>query len=299
MKKYLIRRIGWVFDDDWFNYDGEHSIEGVYNTESEVRERHEYLSHIYFLSQSFMSRPFQLNYDHTTNGDKFVDRDLLAQLVAKCINVDIDEIYSPRKGFIWRNEEQYLSKLSRVQVMDILTKLRLSFFNIIEIDTQSYYLYTFKRNPQIWSSILEYEYYTNPNDYYNFYDDSDSDRLRIVNSKLECYYYATRQGHEPITWRLCEKELIIGSLDKLSDTPNLLSQLIQNCMNLDYNNERQIIVFSKEVTAKELMMLDAVLSEPILIVEKLSLDTIVLESESNTFIHKEINRKYNLHERKS
>jgi len=32
MKKYIVRNIAWIFDDDWYNFDGEINLEGIYDS---------------------------------------------------------------------------------------------------------------------------------------------------------------------------------------------------------------------------------------------------------------------------
>ena len=127
MSYFIVRKVGWVFDDDWYNYDGDHDVEGVYHSEKEAKDRVNLLNHIYFLYWGFMSRPFQVKYNAQRQYE-FVSRDELAVLVSKYLEVEISELYNPKKGFIWRNESEYLRKLSREQVSNICSKININFF---------------------------------------------------------------------------------------------------------------------------------------------------------------------------
>jgi len=285
MYKYVVRAIGWVFDDDWYNYDGEHGIEGVYDSKAAAIARIDYLNHVHFLGRVFERRPLQLNYNYSLNDDKFIDRDLLLDLIAKKLGVKKQELSDAKRGFIWE-DISYLKKLSEKQVKDILEKLELSFFTYVELSSNNAHLYKFKRNSDLWSKYYEESYYGAPNDYYYFFDDRDDDHLRFVNTKLDCYYYAVSQAHDPITWQLSNDKIISGSIEELSTTPTLLSQVL--------NNSPNIKVFSKAVTPKEIMALDAVLTKPILIIEPVEIDALPIYNAEKNYFYKEIKKIYNL-----
>lgn len=293
MQKYIVRSIGWVFDDDWHNYDGEHDVEGIYATEIEAIKRVDYLNYIYFLGNIDKGRPFQLNYNYSSNGEEFLNRDLLVDLIAKHLGIKKELLF--KEGRFTRSyEENYLSKLSEKQVKDILLTLKLSFFTYVEFKFDNYHLYKFKRNPDIWHKQFESSLESNPHYYYYFFDYRDSDKIRLVNTKLECYYYAANHDDDSITWQLSSEKMILGTIEELSATPELLIQVIKNSPNISINNINQSIVFSKEVTPQEIMSLDATLTKPILIIEKVPIDELPLFDVTKTYTFKEVKRKYGL-----
>lgn len=295
MKKYLVRSIGWVFDDDWYNYDGEHDIEGFYDSKDEAIKRVDYLNHRHFLARIFISRPYQLTYNYSLRGEEFMDKNLLAELIAQKIEVEKEEIYNPKKGFIWRNEVEYLNKLSEKQVKEILKALKMTFFKLFEFNAEGEIsLYQFKRNPDLWNRFVENSDYSNPDDYYIFFDDRDADKVRLVSTIRECYYYAINQHYDSITWGLTSEHLICGALKELSYTPELLTQIIKNSTNIKYDPENKLVIFSKDITSEEIMSLDSVLIKPILLIEKVHIDSLPIQQELNSYIYNEIKRKYNI-----
>lgn len=292
MKKYVIRSIGWVFDDDWYNYDGPHEIAGVYDHESDAIERVDELNHRHFLSRVFISRRFQLNYGTSSGKEQFLDRNLLAKLIAKNIGVDVQSIYDPQYGFIWRDEIRYLKKLRTAQVKEILETIGLTFFTYVELSEENYFFYKVKRNPILWHRHMEEEGYGNPEHYYYLFDDRDADKHRLVSTRLEGYFYAVKQEYDPITWKLSQGNMISGSLEDLSKTPNLLEQIVKISENIAYDDSKQTMVFNKAVTPEELMSLDALLLHPILLLEKIPVASLSVYDEENTYLSKEIKKKY-------
>jgi len=292
MKKYMVRRIGWVFDDDWYNYDGNHDVESIYESEEEAISRVNALNHIYFLHMGFESRPFQINFEES-KVDEFVSRDKLAELVSSYLEIDMSEIYNPRKGFIWRDQSLYLSKLSTIQISEILNKINLRFFKHYTIESDKCFLFSFMRNPNKWHIYVDE--FTSPEEYYHFFDDRDMDNnYRIVNSKLECYYYAINQEYNSITRKLNEEIFYEGEIDTITKTPDLLFSILEQCPNVHFDREYMYLAFSKNVTPNELMQIDSVLIDPILLIKEVPITASILMNESKSSIYKEIISKYKI-----
>ncbi|MDF1695321.1 MAG: hypothetical protein P1U56_05790 [Saprospiraceae bacterium] len=295
MKKYIIRQKGWVFDDDTYNYDGHHDLIGIYDTKEEAMEKVDHFNHVFFLSSAFLRNRYQRNYNYSLNGDSYVKSDNLAALVAKALDVNLDEIYPPRNSLFMKDPEKYLSKLTSAQVKAILLELDFSFFTCIELEKEVDYLFKIKRNPALWKEHEDLSYYSDPDDFYYFDDDRDSDKHRIVKTKFDCYYYAIFDDSYYIIYELNRDKLLKGPIQHLSDTPALLSQIIENCPAIQYNVEDEVIEFTKEITPVELMSLDAVLSTPILLCEKIKITDIPLLNITNSYVYKEASKKYDLH----
>jgi len=292
MKRYLVRRIGWVFDDDWYNYDGNHDVDSVYETEAEAISRVNFLNHICFIHMGFQSRPFQVNFEESKK-DQFVKRDKLAELVATYLKIDITEIYNPRRGFTWSDQYVYLNKLSTTQITEILDQIGLSFYNHYAIERDKYFLYTFMRNPQIWSKYMDE--FDKPKYYYPFYDDRDLDNnFRIANSKIECYYYAINQRHNSITYQLSNETFYKGELNTLTKTPDLLLSILDQCPNVHFDLEKSCLVFAKTITPNELMQIDAVLIDPVLLTEEKPITDSIFKNESRNKLYSKIASKYKI-----
>jgi len=292
MKNYIVRRIGWVFDDDWYNFDGNHDIESIYKTEKEAISRVDHLNHIYFIHMGFTSRPFQLNFNHTKK-DEFVSRDNLANLISSNLKIDLAEIYNPRKGFIWKDRFSYLSKLNTKQISKILKEVNLSFFKYYEFNSDNLVLHTFIRNPKLWAKYVDE--FTPADEFYSFYDDRDmNDNFRIANTRLECYYYAIEDDYNSIKRKLNEETFYSGELKKISNSPDLLNSIIEQSPNITYNTSKSQLAFDKNVTANELMLLDSVLNDPILLLKEIPVTKSIFKNEEGRSFYQEIKDKYKI-----
>ena len=99
MKKYIIRSIGWIFDDDWYNFDGDHDVVGIYDSKEEAENKVDELNHIYFLDQRFLTRSLQISYIQNEANYSLVHENKIASMISKFINVDLDHIYQNGRGF--------------------------------------------------------------------------------------------------------------------------------------------------------------------------------------------------------
>lgn len=272
MKKYMIRSVGWIFDDDWYNYDGEHDIEGVYDSKEEANERCQKLNSTFFLYYFEVLYKYQINLPGPGLDDlEFVDVSWIAEYLVKELNINKEDIWDRRISRL-RANRMVLSQLNLQQIESILQYTNLTFFKIFEFNSEELFLLEFKRNEAIWGRFYDKDYHGLAEHYYYFYDDRDQDQKRVVSSIIDCYQYALCDLHASIESHLLSEIKIRGTLRELSKTPQLLQTVLTSCMQIDYLEDEQRIVFKSPLVPEELMRLDAVLKQPILLWEKIPIN---------------------------
>lgn len=294
MKQYLIRSIGWVFDDDWYNNDGEHDIiEGTYNSLEEAKKKCNHLNYVYFLNYFDYLNKFQLDFSYNSyERPNFVNLDLIASLMAKELELKKDRIFN-KKSKTLNIDKKDLKRITAEQVDAILSKAGFRFFKILEVDSSELFFYYFKRNPEIWEFLYNQSYYLDPpDDFYYFFDDRDlNNNKRLANSIRDCYYYALKDNRTDFLLGLINLTVIKGEFNDLSELPNLLKNIIDNSPNIDY--QRGEVIFTKEITVEELVKLDSVLKKPLLITEKVSIEQIK-KIRIDNFLQRWINKEFGL-----
>lgn len=273
MKKFVIRHIGWIFDDDWYNFDKESSIQGVYNSKEEAIKKKRSLDYESFLSHSFYLHQYQYNYNWQKEEAKFIDVQKIAIYLSKKLNVHKHQIID-RKSNQFKNHNNILSKTTEDHVAEILNITNLEFFRIIEFDSEDIFFYYTKKNPDLWESKFDPYSYNNLDHFYYYVDESFVSNKRISKTIKECYEIAITDTSEGIVYKLIQYSPIQGDLDELSNTPSILESIIEQSKNISYDSDKKIILFKKELTADELMALDAVLIHPVLSPEKVSIDSL-------------------------
>ncbi len=274
MKKYGIRPVGWVFDDDWYNYDGEYEIEELFSTREEAEKRiDEHNQKILLSGWVFTSRSFQLTYSQAEPDIVFVGKSELGKKLAEILDIEVERVYNPKSGFTREMTDTYVKQLSPKQITSALTELGLSFYKLVsfESETQAFY-YHFRRNKNLWLKHFDETYHFTEDDYLSFKDDSPMEGNRIALTKKECYYFAVNDPYDPISRQLATFDLLTGSLEELSDTPDLLKSVISNAEHIHYNADKKLIEFDYKVSHESLMALDQVLKEPLIILEKIKLE---------------------------
>lgn len=280
MKKYVIRSIGWVFDDDWYNFDGEHDIEGIYESEEEAYEKCIKLNSIFFLYHFERLGSYQVNLPGPNlKNVEFVNISWIADYIAEELSFNREEIWGTRTGRL-KGNQQVLSHLNQKQIEVILKHTGLSFFKIYEFNSEEPFLFEFKRNEMIWDVLYDENEDGPPEHFYYFHDDRDHDQKRAVTSIIECYEFALFSPFSSFEHDLTSRITVKGSLQELSRTPNLLKTVLSTCKQIIYHEEERRLVFKSPSAPEELMRLDAVLIQPILIWEKISIDHIQKVSSS-------------------
>lgn len=295
VKKYIIRNIGWFYDDEQYNFDGEQRVEAIYERKSEALNRVDELNHMYFMALVFINTVFQSLYTNYEGSEEHINRDRLARLIADAIDVDVDTFYSPRKGFFLKNDGPYKELLTKKHVKEILAQLKFKFFICSEVEEGNIAFYKFKRNPEVWSPVLIRDQYMTPEELYDYYYNEEGSELRLVRTKAECYFYALNSW-DPIRYELNHDKLISGTYEALSTTPDLLAQVIKNSPHIAYDETGKYLVFHKEVTPEEVMSLDSVLKHPILIIEEHILDEKSITNKSDDYYYKALRKKFSVPE---
>lgn len=275
MKKYVIRSIGWVYDDDWYNYDGAHDIEGVYDSREEAEARCQRLNANYLLAYFPYLRRYQLKFGYgSARNPEFVDNTKMALFLAKELGVHPHQFIDRRTKQISVARNIIDELKSRPALVAQAMKLGgLHFFKLFEFEEDHLYLFHFKKNPEVWRKLYEAKFsnlYPDPNFFYYYYDEREADHRRAVQTIKECYEYAVTYEHHPIGWQLQLSTLITGTLAELSPTPDLLLGVLSNTKHISYQEEGHL-AFDKDVTPEELMSIDAVLKQPLLLMEKVDL----------------------------
>ena len=80
----------------------------------------------------------------------------------------------------------------------------------------------------------------------------------------------------------------------MSDTPELLIQVIRNCANIDYNENELCISFSKNIQAEELMALDAVIKHPLILFEKVAVESMVKNNIDDSWYINDVRKEFGL-----
>jgi len=86
--------------------------------------------------------------------------------------------------------------------------------------------------------------------------------------------------------------LIKGEFPELSHIPKILENIIQNSKSIRYDTDSKSIIFTAPIEIEELMALDSVLKNPILILEKVSIDELNKVDYTSTI--ERINKEFGL-----
>jgi len=279
MKKYVLRSVGWIFDDDWYNFDDVHDLVGIYNTKEEAVEKKVALDFLFFLYQfPYLSR-YQLKFlNHAPKENpEFVDVKKARILLAEKLNLKEEELFdfNSRPPDFRKDKKQLLKNIPQVELHQIMKSIKLEFFKIYEFDEDEIFFYHFKKNPffSAWNIYEEEE----PN--YYFYDGRDRDPLvkRAVTTIKEAYEFALQKSDgfgQTIGPILTRKVLIKGDFSDLSHIPQILESIIQNSETISFDVDSKSIKFKAPIAVEELMALDSVLKEPLLILEKVGIKTL-------------------------
>ena len=108
--------------------------------------------------------------------------------------------------FIWRDKVKYLKLLKPQDVKEILSELDFTYFRCIEFPVEDLYMYSFKRNPEVWANHINFDDDYDRELYYSFYYGGESNNLRMVNSRKEGYYYAIHEEFGMFYWKLYNKK---------------------------------------------------------------------------------------------
>ncbi|MFK7934510.1 MAG: hypothetical protein AB8G22_13445, partial [Saprospiraceae bacterium] len=128
MKQYVIRSIGWVFDDDWYNYDGEHDIVGCYSYKAEDDEKCKILNHQYFFDYFPVRRKFQLNYCFKP-AYKFLDTEKIIEFLANYLGLDKEKLAKQLDRI--DNNLEIKQSISPEIIEQILNEHHFTFFKIV------------------------------------------------------------------------------------------------------------------------------------------------------------------------
>jgi len=269
MKRYIIRSVGWIFDDYWYNFDGDYDVEGVHDTEEEALERKKYLNHKHFLNYFSSLDRFQLNYGYETGeSTSLIDVKKILLLISNKLNISEEQILNT--GYSTLIYDELITEEESIELVDEILKVNgFSFFRIIEFESEDIFFYQTKRNPKVWSKFYNKSMSGEEEWYYYFHLDGRDER-RAVRTKKECYEYAINEAYSELRNQLHKHKLIKGKINELSATPAILENILRESKNIGYDNES--IIFKHSVSAEELMMLDSVLINPILLLEKVKIE---------------------------
>jgi len=298
MKKYVLRSLGWIFDDDWYNFDDVQDLEGVYNSQEEATERKQYLDFIFFLNFFPYLGRYQIKFWEYSSYQKpeFVDVKKARTLLAKKLNLSKEKLFDSDDYYQdIRVEKKHLLKNIPLQdISEIMKSIKLEFFKIVEFDSEEIFFYHFKRNRILDCWEVMNMHGIHENELY-FYDGRDRNPMakRAVSTIKEAYEFALRfDGYSSIESELIQHPAIQGDFSELSQMPKVLESIIQNSKSISYDLDSKTVKFTKPIAIDELMALDSVLKNPVLIVEKVGIEA--LEKVDVTWLKNNVKKEYGL-----
>lgn len=243
--KYILREIGWVFNDSTYDNDGNYRTIEVFDTLEEAREVQKELNYDYFCRKFGFLHSYEAYGDFLTNFKPYKE---------KVSNYLIDKFgFNPTirlQGKYDYSTSMFLNKPTIKEVEELLKVMNISFFSVTETDGQSRIQYEAKING----------YYLGREDEY-LWDTNGNKRLLFVTKREAIERFLKEHNYFLLLIaKIQNNARLVGSLESLSDLPSVLQSLINHSDHLLYKNGR--LTLAKEMEADVFLQLNELLKEP-------------------------------------
>ncbi|MFK8004784.1 MAG: hypothetical protein AB8H03_00370 [Saprospiraceae bacterium] len=292
MKKYFVRKIGWVYDDARWNNDGAHQFVESFTSKEEAIEVKQKLNREYFITV------FDWIHEYTTWS--IYDKDY--QEIKDSVNdYLINELSCNPTIRLYPDNSEYsnlrfLQKPTNTQLDELIKRFRISFFQISEFDKKNNLTFI----NAIFSGDYNYssEYLTDYDGNINLLFTSKYEAMdRFKKEKIDEYIY-----EEKIFFLIHKHTLLKDKLENLSSFPDIIKDFISTNKHISYLDEQ--IIIQPRITTESLLQLNSLLKKPFLIFEEKEINesdfvqdnfasSILEESEDEWKYIQERNDKFN------
>lgn len=217
MKQYIIRKIGWAYDDSNYYTDGEQEVVEIFDNYESAIEFNNRLNRSYLFYNFEQLYRYLFFDDFTKNKTHLINSQNLHEYLVKGLNFNATILLHPGR---WVEYEylMFLNPPTNEQLDKILTLSGLSFFKIIEVEKEnSLRFYKAKTNAR----------YLRYNGHYLYSKVNEKDR--IFNTCQEAMeVFRNRKRLIDFIERDQDAAYMHGTYKILSPVPQILYDFIQN-----------------------------------------------------------------------
>lgn len=251
MSKYLLRNIGWPYNDSTYEFDGEQRVVEIFDTKEEAIQRRDYLNREYLLYNLNCIERFEVWGENYQKHFEKVNNCLVSQFGFNPSVALYSYFASSYSIFMFWEKPDDKSLDQLVELFGV------RFFSIIEISAEDHvHFFTAKIN-ELYTSYPD-EYLMDYHGAQNMYFASYMEAYERFISELEDELYGIKSD---------EGNLILkGSVEDLTNLPHIFSSVIDESGYLKYENNALIIAYN--IDAQTFSKVNPLLKNPILLFEK-------------------------------
>lgn len=270
--KYILREIGWIYNDSTYDNDGYYRTIKIFETENEAKTKKRELEFEYFLKNLYRLHRYESYGEYKQNYKNYKAR-VTNYLVEKYdLNPTIQLI-----GHYGYSASMFLKELTADDVQEILNVMNINFFSIIEIENKNKIQYEAKINSYYYDGVEEY-----------LWDWHGNSKLRF-DTKLDAFKRFIDKEYHFHHFTFNKNPKIKGTLSEISNLPNILNSLIhsnKNIHNIDIG-----LTISQEISAELLLQLNELLKEPILIFIEVEITNLESQFDDELLSIKNMNKE--------
>ena len=204
--KYLIREVGWVFNDSTYDNDGNYRTVKIFDSEDEAKEKKKELDFEHFIHTIDFIHRYESYGDYRKNFRDYKLR--VAKYLTRELNLNPTIQLIGHNGY---STSMFLKELTPEIVQKILEIMNIDFFSIIAIEEANPFQYEVKLNPFYEDGREEYLWDYHGNDKLRF--DSKFDAVKRFLSEEYHFNHFTFERNPKLT----------GLLSEISALPDILS----------------------------------------------------------------------------
>jgi len=251
--KYLVREVGWVFNDSTFDNDGHYRTVEIFDSEIQAKAKKEELEFEYFLHRLEFIHRYESYGNYKENFRNYKSK------ITKCLVQEFN--LNPTiqlMGHYGYSSFMFLQELNPGDVQKLLEVMNIDFFSIVEIEDSKQLQYEAKLNPIYYEGREEY-----------LWDYHGTNRLRF-DTKLEAFKRFIKEEYHFYHFTFNKNPKLAGTLNEISELPDVLNTLIQSTTELEYLNEELILL--RESSPNIILQLNELLKEPILLFDEVEIN---------------------------
>lgn len=277
MKEYIIRKVGWAYDDSDYQYDGESGIVDWFVSKKEAIAKAKMLNRRYLLSNFWQLAKYDLE------GQKTIDyvtrrKKLDAYLVDELGFNPTIKLYPQFKNSY--DFGMFLKPPSDEQVDKIVELSGIEFFRVIEVD---------KEYPIFYKAYIVADYIFRQEKVYLHHRENYEHVL--FNRQIDAFksFKNHKYNFQDVFSSRSEKSILNGTPEKLSLLPRVFEDFIARNKGLSYEKEKLNV--SGDIDILALQQLNELLKKPFLQFEEVTItDDLIVEE--GTVYQAEINKEF-------